>query len=189
MSHPNSNLNRGVFPLWAAWFVSNKSGVWSEISLVKASTVDSGNFCSQSVLTRILSSRLKVGHSAELAHVNFLPDNSSSLGFKDSIQALRESSSLLCAKSTRQRPKNTRQSTHGIQLLAKRSFVVCLMSGTRQRGCRVHFLTPGKKIIANKKRNPALPSRPALPPSRPGHAGHPSELAPLPPLARPLLLV
>ena len=94
-SHPNSNLKRGVLPLWDAWFVSNKSGVWSEISLVKASTVDKGNFYSQSVLTRILSSLSKVGCSAEFAQVNFRPSSSSSLKFKVSIPALKSNGHLL----------------------------------------------------------------------------------------------
>ena len=89
---------------------------------------------------------------------------------------------------------NTRQSAHGIQLSAKRSFAMGLLSGTRQRGCRVHFLIPGKKIIANKKKksSPAVQASPAAAAAvqaRPGHAGRPSELAPLPPLARPSLLV
>ena len=64
----------------------------------------------------------------------------------DQLLSLPESSSLPCAKSTQQMPKNTRQSAHGIQVSAKRSFAVCFLPGTRQKGCRVHFSTPGKKM-------------------------------------------
>jgi hypothetical protein len=89
MNHPSSNLNIGcVFVFGSPVF--NKRGVWSDMSLVKALTVDKGNISSHSVLTRIQSNFSKVGEVKLFAHVYLRPVISSSLRSKPSITALNK---------------------------------------------------------------------------------------------------
>ena len=60
---------------------------------------------------------------------------------------LPETVTLPCATGTRQRPKNTRQTAHGIYSVSKQLFAECFLSRTRQMVCRVSNLTLGKKKV------------------------------------------
>jgi hypothetical protein len=104
-SQSNSNLNKDWLPFGDAQPLSKSKGVWSDISLDNAITFASGNFCSHSVDTKILSSFSNVGLGIEFAQMNLLPDISSSRRLSPSITLLKRKGhrysklSLLCFSS------------------------------------------------------------------------------------------
>jgi hypothetical protein len=74
-SHPNSNLNIGCVTIKDGSPEFSRSGVWSEIFLVRACTMVKGYFSSHSVVTRIRLSFSKVELAKLFAHVYFLLNN------------------------------------------------------------------------------------------------------------------
>jgi hypothetical protein len=94
-SHPNSNLNIGCVDVRDDSPEVSRRGVWSDISLVRAYTVVSGNFSSHSVVMRTRSSFSKVGLARLFVHVYFLPDIYNSFKFRLSITALNKKDHLV----------------------------------------------------------------------------------------------
>jgi hypothetical protein len=88
-NHPNSNLNIGYVCAFIFSPVFNNKGVWLDISLVNALTVDKGNFSSHLVVIRIRFNFLKVGCAKLFAHVNLRLDISTSLRFNPFITTLK----------------------------------------------------------------------------------------------------
>jgi hypothetical protein len=90
MSHPSSNLNDEWFLNCEATLLLSNNGVWFEQNMLRASTINLGNFNSHSRLIRTLSNFSNVGASKLFVHVNCRPNISISFNLRCSITSLNK---------------------------------------------------------------------------------------------------
>ena len=80
--HESSNEKQVMLPKWAWAPESTKRGVWSDPALVNAWTETRGNFCSHSVVAKIVSNFWYVEISLIFAQVYCLPISSTAFSSK-----------------------------------------------------------------------------------------------------------